>query len=67
MERAREGVAVLLNDSLHSVVIFFGCVGSRILRIKFKFSRVKFVRWMGTAPVKEWRGSGMTWTRLWIE
>ena len=38
MERAREGVAVLLNDVWHSAVIDFGCIGSRI---KFKFSRVK--------------------------
>ena len=41
MERAREGVAVLLNDVCHSAVIDFGCVSSRILRIKFKFARVK--------------------------
>ena len=31
MERAREGVAILLNDVCHSVVIEFGCVSSRIL------------------------------------
>ena len=41
MERAREGVAILLNDAWHSAVIDFGCVSSRILWIKFKFSRVK--------------------------
>ena len=41
MERAREGVAILLNDVLHNAVIDFGCVSSRILWIKFKFSRVK--------------------------
>ena len=41
MERAREGVAILLNDVRHSAVIDFGCVSSRILWIKFKFSRVK--------------------------
>ena len=33
MERAREGVALLLNDVWHSAVIEFGCVGSRILLI----------------------------------
>ena len=33
MERARKGVAILLND--------FGCISSRILWVKFKFSRVK--------------------------
>ena len=41
MERAREGVAILLNYVGHSVVIDFGCVSSRILWIKFKLSRVK--------------------------
>ena len=41
MERARHGVAILLNDVWHSAVIDFGCVSSRIIWIKFKFSRVK--------------------------
>ena len=41
MERSREGVAILLKDGLRSAVIEFGCVSYRILRIKFKFSRVK--------------------------
>ena len=41
MERAREGVAVLLNNVWHSAVVKYGCVSSRILWIKFKFSRVK--------------------------
>ena len=41
MERAREGLAPLLNDLWHRAVIDFGCVSSRILWIKFKFSRVK--------------------------
>ena len=45
MERAREGVAILLNNVWDSAVIDFGCVSSRILWIKFKFSRVKFVWW----------------------
>ena len=31
MEKAREGVAILLNDVWHSAVIDFGCVSSRIL------------------------------------
>ena len=34
-------MAVLLNDVWHSAVIDFGCVISRILWIKFKFSWVK--------------------------
>ena len=43
MERAREGVAILSNNVWHNAVINFGCVSSRILLIKFKFSRVKFL------------------------
>ena len=39
MKRAREGVAVLLNDVWYSAVVDFGCVSSRILWIKYKFSR----------------------------
>ena len=41
MERAREGVEVLLNDVWHSAVVKCWCVCSRTLWIKFKFSRVK--------------------------
>ena len=41
MKRARECVAVLLSDEWHSAVIDFGCLSSRILWIKFRFSRVK--------------------------
>ena len=37
MERAREGVAILLNNVWHSAVIDFGCVSSRILWINFVF------------------------------
>ena len=40
MERDREWVAILLNDVWHSAVIDFGCVSSRIIWIKFKFSKV---------------------------
>ena len=40
MERAREGVAIQLNDVWHNAVIDFGCVSSKILWVKFKFSRV---------------------------
>ena len=36
MEKAREGVAILLNDVWHSGVVKYGCVSSRILWIKFK-------------------------------
>ena len=41
VERTREGVTILLNDVWHSAVIDFGCVSSRILWIKFRFSMVK--------------------------
>ena len=40
-KRAKEGVAVLMNDEWHSTVIDFGSVSSRTLWVKFKFSRVK--------------------------
>ena len=71
MEIAREGMAILLNNMWYSGVINFGSVSSRILCIKFKFSRVKFVCWWGTAPmkklVKKGKGSGIPWTGLSIE
>ena len=31
LERAREGVAILLNNVWHSALIYFRCVSSRIL------------------------------------
>ena len=69
MERPREGVAFLLNDVWHSATINFGSDSSRILWIKFKFS--KFVWWWGTASIKDGmkkgRDYGMTCTRLWID
>ena len=40
MERAKEGVAIMLNDLWHSEVIDFGCVSSKEWII-FKFSRIK--------------------------
>ena len=43
MKRGKEGVAILFNDVWHNAVVDFGCVSSRILWIKFKFSRIKFV------------------------
>ena len=36
MERAMEGVAVLLNDVWYSAGVKYGCVSSRILWIKLK-------------------------------
>ena len=40
IERAREGVDVLMNYVWYSTEIDFECVSSRFLWIKFKFSRV---------------------------
>ena len=50
MERAREGVAVLLKDVWHSAVVKSGYVSSIILWIKFKFSRIKACE-VVTAPM----------------
>ena len=48
-----------------------GCVSSRILWIKFKFSKLKFKWCWDMAPlkgkVKEGRGLRMTCTGLWIK
>ena len=38
MERAREGVDILLNNVWYSAVVKCGYVSSSILRIKFQFS-----------------------------
>ena len=66
MEKAREGVAILLKNVCHSAVIDFGCVSSRILWIKFTFSRVKVCVVVGYDPNEkdgeEGNGSGTTWT-----
>ena len=62
MERPREGVAILLNDVWHSAVIDFGCVISRVLWIKFKFSRVKVCVVMGHSPHE---GGGKERDRFW--
>ena len=53
MERAREGVAILLNDVWHSGGINFGCVSSRIVWINFNFSRVKVCVVVGYSPSEE--------------
>ena len=50
MERAREGLAILLNDMWHSAVIDFGCISSRIIWIKFKFSKVNLYLVVGNGP-----------------
>ena len=45
------GVA-MLNDVCHSAVVKCGCVSSRILWIKFKFSRVKVCVVVGYGPIE---------------
>ena len=50
IERAREGVAVRLKNVWHSAMVKSGCVSSRILWIKFKFSRVKVCMGVGYGP-----------------
>ena len=62
MERAREGVAVLLNDVWHSAVVKCGYVSSRILWIKFKFSMVKVCVVVGYGPNE---GDGEERVRFW--
>ena len=62
MERAREGVAILMSDLWHSAVIDFGYVSSRILWVKFKFSMVKVC--VVVVMVKKGTDSGTTWTEL---
>ena len=52
MERAREGVAILLNDVWHNAGVDFGYVSSRIPWIKFKVSRVKVCVMVGYGPNK---------------
>ena len=41
IERAREVVAVLMKDEWYSVMTDFGCVSSKVIWVKFKFSLVK--------------------------
>ena len=60
MERAREGVAILLNDMWHSSVINFGCVSSRLLRIKLVFCvEVKYGRSEGDGEERERFGNDL--------
>ena len=61
-ERAKEGVAILLNDVRHNAVVDFGCVSSRILWIKLKFSSVKVCVVVGYGPNE---GDGEERDKLW--
>ena len=63
MERAREGVANLLNDVWHSAVVKFGCVSLEFSGLNSSFQWLKFVWWWGTAPRKERMNKE---TGLWI-
>ena len=53
MERVRKSVATLLNDGWNSVLMDFGCISSRILFIKFRFSRFKVCVGVGYGPNEE--------------
>ena len=70
MERARKGVAILLNKVWNSAVVDFECVSSKSFGLNSSFQGLKFVWCWGTSPmkdmVKKGIGSGTTWTRLWI-
>ena len=70
MERARKRVAVLFNDVWHTAVVKYGYVSSRILWIKFKFSRVKVCVVVGYSPNEgddeERDRFWKTWTGLWM-
>ena len=63
MERAREGVAILLNDVWHSAAVDFGYISYRSLWITFKFLRVKFVLLWGMAPMNVEEGTYSEMTR----
>ena len=68
-ERARGGVAILLNNVWYSAVVDFGCVSSRISGLNSRFEGLMFMWWWGMAPMKEMvkkKMSGTTWAGLWI-
>ena len=68
MERARGGVAILLNDVWHSVLDVLAVEYSGLIS---SFQGLKFVRWWCTTPMKEimkkGTDSGMTWIGFWID
>ena len=66
-ERAREGVAILLNDVWNSALLNLGRVRSRILWIKLKISRVKVCVVVGYGLCEgDGEGSGTTSVEFWI-
>ena len=64
MDRAREGMAVLLNDVWQCAVVKFGSVSSRILWMKFKFSRVKVCVVVGHGPNVEGEERDRFWNMI---
>ena len=62
--RAKEGVAILLNDVCHSALMDFGCVRSRIIWIKSRSSRVKVCVVVGYGPNE---GNGKEMEGFWNE
>ena len=62
IERAREGLAILLSDVWHSVAMDFGFVSFRILWIKSRFSKVKVCVLVRYTPSE---GDGKEKERLW--
>ena len=62
MDRIRERVAILFNYVWHSAVIDFGCVSSRIIWIKFRFSKVKVCVVVECSPSE---GDGEERDRFW--
>ena len=53
-KRAREGVAILLNDVWHSAVMdFLGVLALESSGLYKGFQELKFVRWWVTEPMKE--------------
>ena len=51
-----------MNDVCHSAVVDFGCVSSRTLWIKYKFSKVKVCLVVGYVPNE---GDGEERNRFW--
>ena len=64
MERAKEGVAILLNNVWHSAMVKFGFFSSRIHWIKFKFSRVKVYVVLGYGPNEDGEERDRFWNNM---
>ena len=64
LERARKSVAILSNDVWYSAVVDFGCVSSRILWIKLKFSSVKICVVVGYGPSEDVEERDIFWNDI---